>query len=333
MVSPWVWVGLILPAFFILNEGAKLVTDSAAVMARRSGRSKFVIGVLLVSTLGALPEVLVAVLALVRNSPELAIGSALGSHILNASFMIGLPAVFLPIMVRREVLMRDVVFLAAITLVVGALLLDGDLTMAEGIVLILLFIPYAANLLSSGRTRPPEEIALMAQETEVELELMGHLFRRPIVVRAGLLWLVIGVSLLFVGAHFITTGAEAMFELFGVSKFILGITVVSVGTSLPDIAAAIQAVRRGHPDLALAIGIGASIFTMLLTLGVMGIAFPQVFVVKGLLNTIIMMGAQIILLLVFAATGRQIHRWEGAALFAFYPAYVVVELLLYYRPL
>src|SRR5688572_8867507 len=109
MVSPWVWVALIVPAFLLLNEGAKLVTDSAAIMARRSGRSKFVVGILLVSTLGALPEVLVAIFALLRGAPDLAIGSALGSHILNASFMIGLPAVFLPIMVRREILMRDVV--------------------------------------------------------------------------------------------------------------------------------------------------------------------------------------------------------------------------------
>src|SRR5688572_7347447 len=96
-----VWLALILPAFFVLNEGAKLVTDNAAAIARRTGRSKFVIGVLLVSTLGALPEVLVAILALVRGIPDLAIGSALGSHILNASFMIGLPAVFLPIAVKR----------------------------------------------------------------------------------------------------------------------------------------------------------------------------------------------------------------------------------------
>ncbi|MBI2079117.1 MAG: sodium:calcium antiporter, partial [Euryarchaeota archaeon] len=244
--------------------------------------------------------------------------------------MIGLPAVFLPIMVRREILMRDIVFLAAVTLVVGALLLDGDLTVYEGVVLILLFIPYAANLLSSGRTRPPAELEEIATESEIELELIGHLFNRPITVRAGTKWLLIGLGLLFVGAHFVTRGAEAIFDLFGISKFILGITVVSIGTSLPDIAAAVQAVRRGHPDLALAIGIGASIFTMLLTLGVMGVAFPQAFIVEDLLNTIIVMGAQILVLLVFAATGRQIHRWEGAILFAFYPLYIVIELLLHY---
>src|SRR5688572_8218426 len=144
MASELLWLVLILPSFFVLNEGAKLVTDNAAGIARRSGRSKFVVGVLLVSTLGALPEVLVAMLALYRDIPDLAIGSALGSHVLHASFMIGLPAVFLPIAIRREVLARDVVFLAVVTLVTGALLLDGDLTIFEGAVLILLFIPYAA---------------------------------------------------------------------------------------------------------------------------------------------------------------------------------------------
>src|SRR5688572_18146619 len=107
MASELLWLVLILPAFFVLNEGAKLVTDNAAVIARRTGRSKFVIGVLLVSTLGALPEVLVALLSLLRGHPDLAIGSALGSHVLNASLMIGLPAAFVPIAVKRDVLSRD----------------------------------------------------------------------------------------------------------------------------------------------------------------------------------------------------------------------------------
>lgn len=330
MVSPWVWVALILPAFYVLNEGAKLVTDNASLIARRSGRSKFVIGVLLVSTLGALPEVLVAVLALFRGLDELAIGSALGSHILNASFMIGLPAVFIPIAIKRDILARDIVFLAVVTVVVGALLLDGDLTNYEGAVLMLLFVPYAANLISTGRLRAEEELREIAHESELELEYMGRLVDRRHILRAGIRWVLIGMALLFAGAYFATRGAEAILQLFGVDEFIVGITVVSLGTSLPDIAAAVQAVRRGHPDLALAIGIGASIFTMLLTLGIMGLAFPQAFPLGDLLNTIVVMATQILLLLLFAVTGRSIRKWEGAILFAFYPLYVVIELLLYY---
>lgn len=327
MVSDWVWVGLMVPAFFVLNEGAKLVTDNAAFIARRSGRSKFVIGVLLVSTLGALPEVLVAVFALFQGSKDLAIGSALGSHILNASFMIGLPAVFLPLAIKRDILARDIVFLTVVTLVVAALMMDGDLTAIEGIVLILLFIPYAANLLAAGRMAPEAELQEMAAESEVELELMGRMFNRPVVIQAGLKWVFLGVGLLILGAHFVTEGAVALFHLFGISEFFLGITVVALGTSLPDIAAAVQAVRRGHPDLALAIGIGASIFTMLLTLGIMGVGFPTDFPLKGLWNTIIVMTAQILFLLLFSSTGREIHRWEGAILFAFYPLYVAIEYL------
>jgi cation:H+ antiporter len=328
MVNQWVWVILILPAFFVLNEGAKLVTDNAAGIARRSGRSKFVVGVLLVSTLGAVPEVLVAMLALARGIPDIAIGSALGSHVLNASFMIGLPAVFLPIAIRREVLARDIVFLGVVTLVAGALLLDGNLTILEGAVLILLFIPYAANLLAAGRLQSQEVLAELAQETEIELELIGRMVQRHVVIRAGIHWVVLGVLLLFIGAHFVTQGAEALLLLFGADPFFVGITVVSIGTSLPDIAAALQAVRRGHPDLALAIGIGASIFTMLLTLGIMGIAFPQSFEVSRILNTVVIMAAQILFLLLFSVTGRAIHRWEGAILFAFYPLYIAIEWLL-----
>lgn len=328
MVSEWLWVGLMVPAFFVLNEGAKLVTDNAAIIARRSGRSKFVIGVLLVSTLGALPEVLVAVFALFQGAEDLAIGSALGSHILNASFMIGLPAVFIPLAIKRDILARDIVFLTVVTLVVAALLMDGDLTAIEGAVLVLLFIPYAANLLSAGRLAPEAELRQMAEESEIELELMGRMFNRPVRIQAGVRWVLFGVALLILGAHFVTEGAVALFHLFGISEFFLGITVVAVGTSLPDIAAAIQAVRRGHPDLALAIGIGASIFTMLLTLGIMGMGFPSQFELRSLWNTIIVMAAQILFLLLFSSTGRAISRWEGAILFGFYPLYVAIEYLL-----
>lgn len=328
MAYEYVWLALILPAFVVLNEGAKLVTDNAASIARTSGRSKFVIGVLLVSTLGALPEVLVAVLSLLRGEPDLAIGSALGSHILNASFMIGLPAVFVPIVVKREILARDIIFLTVVTLVVTALLLDGDLTFTEGLVLMLLFIPYAANLLATGRLHSPEEREELAKESEIELELIGHLFRRRLKIRAGMGWLLVGLVLLFIGAEVVTRGAEALLILFQIDAFIVGITVLSIGTSLPDIAAAIQAVRRGHPDLALAIGIGASIFTMLLTLGIMGIAFEQTFAPNALANTLIVMSVQILVLVIFAATGKRIGRIEGALIFAFYPVYVVLEILL-----
>lgn len=328
MVSEYVWLILILPAFFILNEGAKLVTDNAAAIARRTGRSKFVIGVLLVSTLGALPEVLVAILSLLRGHPELAIGSALGSHVLNASFMIGLPAVFVPIAVRRDIFSRDIVFLGVITLVVSALLADGDLTFFEGVVLMLLFIPYATNLLTTGRTQTPETREILAEETEIELELMGTLFKRRVAIRAGLPWLFLGLGLLFLGAEIVTRGAESLLILFGADEFLVGITVLSIGTSLPDIAAAIQAVRRGHPDLALAIGIGASIFTMLLTLGIMGIAFPQSFAASNLTVTIAVMSVQILILLIFAATGRVIGRVEGMLIFLCYPLYVTIEFLM-----
>lgn len=322
-----VWIVAILPGFLLLNEGAKLVTDTASVLARRTGRSKFVIGVLLVSTLGALPEVLVGILALVRDNPDLAIGSVLGSHILNVAFMIGLPAAFIPLVVRPQILSRDMTFLTVITFISGALLIDGDLTVPEGLVLILLFIPYAVALLSTSRVAPPKDRRLLEEQPLIELELIGQLFRRQIRVRGGFHWLLLGLTGLFIGADLIARGAEELAILAGLSQFFIGITVVSLGTSLPDIAAAVQAVRRGHPDLALAIGLGASVFTLLLTLGLMGILFPQGYAFDDLFVTIVVMTLQVLFLLWFASTGRQVTRGEGLVLFAFYPVYVLLEYL------
>ena len=333
MVSAWLWVASMVPAFFVLNEGAKLVTDNAAVIARRSGRSKFVVGVLLVATLGALPEILVAVFFMLGGGGNLAIGSVLGSNILNTSVLIGLPAVFIPIAINREILARDIVFLTVVTFVVAALLQDGELAQLEGVVLILLFIPYAANLLATERLAKGTDLAELATESEVELELMGHLFGKKMTIRAGFKWVFIGVALLVLGAEAVTRGAEGILTLFQLPPFEVGITVVAIGTSLPDMAAAIQAVRRGHPDLALAIGIGASIFTLLLTLGIMGLGFhaEQVFDRTDLRISTFVMMAQVSFVLLFSATGRFIRRWEGSVLFSFYPIYVTLELLFHRR--
>lgn len=321
------WVAAILPGFFLLNEGAKLVTDTAASMAQRTGRSKFVIGVLLVSLLGGLPETLVSLFAMAREDADLAIGNALGSHILNTSMMIGLPAVFIPLVIRPIIITRDIVFLTTMTFVVSAVLLDGDLNLYEGIVLLLLFIPYVVSLLTASRVSTPAELKREEAASTIQLELIGHLFRRDLQVKVGVRWIFLGALLLFAGAELVTRGAQATAEFFGLSSFFIGITIVAFGTSLPDLAATYQAIRRGHPDLALAIGIGASIFSMLLTLGVLGIIFPQSYDVETLVSTLLVMGVQIVLLLIFAATGRTISKWEGAILFGFYPLYITMEFL------
>lgn len=323
VLVPFLWVGGIIVGFLLLNEGAKLVTDNAVAVARKSGYSRFVIGVLVVSVLTALPEVLVSLFAMEKGSPSLALANAFGSHTVNVSFVIGLSAMILPIAVKREMVTRDAIFLLIITLVASALLLDGDLTFLEGGILILLFVPYAINLLSAKTTISPKEMKESLKDVRIELMLIGRLSGRKVKIKAGKLWLLLGIMIAIGSANLVTECALQISRIFGVNEWFIGITIVAIGTTMPDIMAGYHAARKGYGDLALAIGIGASIFTMLLSLGLMGIFYPTFFGSAELTLMIPMIvGTNIVMcsLLIFMIRGWKLTRGEGFILFLMYIA-------------
>src|SRR5439155_12041476 len=138
--------GSIAVGFVLLNQGAKFITDNATRISGRIGRSRFVFGALFVSTLSALPELLVSGIAAEEGSPDIALGNALASTVVTIAFVIGVSALVRPIKTSREIVLRDAVFLAIVSLVAATLLLDGNLTQYEGVALIALFVPYILNL-------------------------------------------------------------------------------------------------------------------------------------------------------------------------------------------
>src|SRR5207249_2768446 len=182
--------------FVLLNQGAKFITDNATRISGRIGRSRFVVGALLVSTLSA---------------------------------------------------------------------------------------PSILNLAISQRTGPADEIEERVEDLRIGLEFTGWIFGRKVEVRAGISWLIFGVLWSVMGAQFLVQGAISLSAIAGLSPWFVGITVVALGTSLPDIAAAYHATRRGYTDLVLGEGIGASVVTTLLTLGVIGILRPSTHSVELLL--------------------------------------------------
>ncbi len=322
-------VGLIAVGFLVLNQGAKFLTDNALGLARRIGRSRFVIGALLVSTLSALPEVLVSGIALQEGSPDIALGNALASNVVTLAFVIGLSAVLVPIRSTREVVLRDAVFFATVTVVSAALLLDGTLSAYDGLALVALFVPYTVNLLIVQKKVQPAELDAAVEDMKIELEMAGWLFGRKVEVRAGLRWLAFGVIWAVMGAQFIVIGAVQLSGASGVSEWILGITVVALGTSLPDIAAAYHATRKGYTDLALGEGLGACVVTALLTLGIMGILRPLSYAASQIVPVLTVAIAMSFLLLTFMLGGWKVSRRAGFVLIAAYFAMVAVNLALF----
>jgi len=321
------WVGAIAIGFVVLNQGAKFLTDNAARIASRIGRSRFVVGALLVSTLSALPELLVSGVAVKEGSPELALGNALASNVVTIAFVIGMSAVLRPIKATREIVLRDAVFLAVVSLVAAVLLLDGDFTPYKGLALIALFVPYTLNLVISQKTSPPTEIQDRLESMRIEMELTGWIFGRRIEVRAGVRWLVFGVLWSVMGAEFLVQGAIGLSRAADLSPWFLGITVVAVATSLPDIAAAYHATRKGFTDLVLGEGIGAAVVTTLLTLGMIGIVNPGPHSVAVLAPVLAAMVLSSFLLLALMLGGWRITSRAGAVLMASYFAMVLFNVV------
>jgi cation:H+ antiporter len=310
--------GAIAVGFLLLNQGAKFLTDNATRISGRIGRNRFVFGALFVSTLSALPELLVSGIAAGEGNTDIALGNALASTVVTIAFVIGASALVRPIKTSREIVLRDAVFLAIVTVVAAILLLDGNLTRFEGIVLIALFVPYILNLAISQRTGPPEEIQERVEDLTIGLAFTGWIFGRKVAVRAGLSWLVFGILWSIMGAQFLVYGAVGLSSWMGLSPWFVGITVVALGTSLPDIAAAYHATRLGYTDLVLGEGIGASVVTTLLTLGMIGILRPSTVSVELLLPVVAAMVFTAFLLLALMWGGWRITSRAGAVLTSSY---------------
>lgn len=322
---PFLWPVGMVAGFLLIDEGARLITDCAVLIARKTGYSRFVVGVLLVSFLAALPELLITLLAVSKGSTDLALGNVLGANIVDIGVIVGVSAVILPIAINREMVTRDAIFILTIAIISSALLSDGRLDRIDGLVLLLLFVPYSITLLTAGRTVPQKEIRQSLKDVRIELRLIGRLTGGKVKVRAGIHWLVIGIVLAVVGAELVTTSAIELSKFFGVSEWLIGITIVAVGGSLPDIAAAYHAARRGQSELALGIALGAETFTIIFTLGIVGLGFPTGFAVAPVVPALVMRVVLPFSLLLFMLTKWKVERWEGAVLLALFATFIIAS--------
>ena len=322
------FIPIVAAGFVVLNQGAKFITDNAVAVSRNFGISRFVIGMLIVSTLAAMPEVLVSIIALEQGGKFIALGNSLASNVVTIAFVIGLTAIIVPLKVTREMIMRDAVFLMTVTIVASVLLMDGSLTFFEGIALMVLFVPYTMNLLLVKREADPRELQESMQDATIQLELMGHLFGRKVEIRAGFQWLVFGILWTVMGAEMVVRGIMRLTDSFHLDPWLVGITFVALGTTLPDIAASYHAAKRGFWDLALGEGIGANIVTMLLTLGLMGIIAPFGFDSVSVLPILAVLNLSTFLVLFFMLMKMRITGTEGIVLIATYLGMVLAIVLL-----
>ncbi len=312
-----VFVGLL-----FLIWGADRFVHGAAATARNLGVPPLLIGLTIVALATSAPEILVSVVAALRGQSDLAIGNAIGSNIANIGLVLGVVAVLRPIELKSATLRREMPALLAVTLLTVSLFLDSFLSRVDGFVLLTGLVIVMIWLTRLGfRSSSTDPL-----QADFDAEIPKHMG-----MRVAILWSLVGIGTLLLGAHLMVDGAVEIALALGVSEVVIGVTMVALFTSLPELAVSAVAAFRGEYGLAIGNIVGSNIFNLLAVLGVAAAIQPTVLPPSVLSLHIFVMVA--FTLVLFAMTyeyeGRgRITRFEGFALvvaYVSYTSYVVVQ--------
>ena len=305
-------VGLVL-----LVWSADRFVEGSASTARHFGMPPLLIGMVIVGFGTSAPEMVVSVLAALEGSPGIALGNAYGSNIANIALILGVTALISPIMVNSTVLRKELPILTFVTILTVVLLADLNLSRSDAIVLLLVFSGLLAWTFYEGLRQKTEA---RAKEGEAETA------EKAMPIKRAVFWLVLGLVLIIASSRILVWGAVEIAQLFGVSNLIIGLTIVAVGTSLPELASSVIAARKGEHDIALGNILGSNLFNTLAVVGIAGMIHPFAVEPEIISRDMVVMGALTVSLFLigFGFKGRQgrINRFEGAALLLVYLVYV-----------
>jgi cation:H+ antiporter len=306
----------ILAGFALLVWSADRFVDGAAATAGHMGMPSLLIGMVIVGFGTSAPEMVVSAMAALDGKPDLALGNALGSNIVNTGLILGITALVAPIAVHSKIIRRELPLLFGIGLLSGLLFWGGSLTRAEALLLLAGFFGLIGwTVFAALRGRGD------ALEAETEQELAAH----AMTLKTAVLWLAVGLVLLIVSSRVLVWGAVSIAEALGVSDLIIGLTIVALGTSLPELAASVMAARKGEHDIAIGNVVGSNMFNLLAVVGIAGVIAPMPTLAPELLTRdwpvmMAMTGLLFVTAYGFRGPGR-INRLEGALLLSTYVAY------------
>lgn len=311
----------VVAGLILLVWSADKFIDGAAAASRWLGLSPLLIGMLVIGFGTSAPEMMVSVLAALEGSPELAVGNAYGSNIANIGLVLGFVALLTPLAVHSSVIRREMPVLMVVTLLTGIILLDGLVARWEAAVILLILAGFM--LFSVLQSRAQKNDALTDEVSET---LNSHPMSRGV----ALTWTLVGLVVLVASSRLLVWGAVEIATAFGVSELIIGLTVVAIGTSLPELASSISALRRKEHDMVLGNVVGSNLFNTLGVVGLAGVITPIEAGSDVLTRDWVVMTVMTILMIVFAFSWRgrprRINRLEGGillALFVAYTAYMV----------
>lgn len=311
---------LLLAGFLALIFGATKLVDAASSLASKLGVPNIVIGLTIVAFGTSAPELVVNVFASIDNNTEMVLGNVLGSNIFNVLGILGVSALIYPLTVKTNTTWLEIPlsFLAAVSVLVlsSDMYLDNSATniisRTDGIILLLFFSVFLVYNFTVAKNSPAEE------ETQTE----NYTYPKAI------LFILLGLAGLVIGGHLIVTSATSIALDFGLSQRIIGLTIVSIGTSLPELATSVVAVRKRNVDIAIGNVVGSNIFNIFFILGISTVIAPLGVGAGTFTDILVNLSAGLLLFVfIFTGRGRKLARWEGGLLLMLYVGYIVMLLV------
>lgn len=300
----------------LLVWSADRFVEGAAATAKHFGMPPLLIGMIIVGFGTSAPEMVVSAISSFQGKPGIALGNAYGSNIVNITLILGLTALIKPIVVHSQVLRKELPILAAVTGLTVWQLWDSEISRGDAVVLLVVFTGLMAWTIWQGLQKADN----LGLEVEQRMETAETPFRQ------AAFWLAAGLILLIVSSRVLVWGAVAIAQGLGVGDLIIGLTIVAVGTSLPELASSIIAARKGEHDIALGNVIGSNLFNTLAVVGIAGLIGPISVGAEVLSRDILVMSLLTVALFVlgfgFRGPGR-INRYEGGILLICYFAYTI----------
>ncbi len=321
----YLWIFLMIAGFVLLVKGADWLVEGASGIAGKLRVSPLVIGLTVVAFGTSAPELAVSVTAAIKHSTDIAVGNVVGSNLSNILLILGVSALIHELPVKKNSLVLDfpcLLLSSALFVALGAM--GNAVEWWDGLVLLLVFSGYLALLFLL--TRRESRLSPAPAAVEPAPELRGRAAKWAALLQKS--WFLIGLTLLGLamvvgGGTLLVDGAQYIAESFGVSERVIGLTIVAIGTSLPELVTSVVAAAKGETDIAVGNVIGSNIFNIFLVAGVSSLVYPLAFTEHNLIDALVALAAALLLFVLVLTGGNKVRRAGGAVLLACFVGYYV----------
>ncbi|OOF20082.1 calcium/sodium antiporter [Salinivibrio sp. IB574] len=306
-------VAILIVGLVLLVWSADRLVFGAAAIAKNYGVSPLVIGMTILAMGSSAPEMMVSANAALADKTDTAVGNVLGSNIANIALILGFTALIKPLSISSIILRRELPLMMAVTLLAGALLWNNHLGFFEGVGLLVLFVVFILAMIKIGKDSGGTDPMLADQESDIPQDVSNL---------KAVMWILIGLPLLLLSSDQVVDSAVTIAQYFGMSDLVIGLTIIAIGTSLPELAASIAGVMKGEDDLAVGNIIGSNVFNILAVMGIPGLLNPSPISEFAMGRDYYIMLVLSVMLLIFAlGKSRSINRIEGSIFLMCYIAY------------